>query len=100
MKIMNLTDARRTQLGIKQSGGILVTEVQENSFAEEIGLLPDDVILSINRQEVGAEADVERIESTLKAGLPVEFRVLRRENVQNGQWKPMFLAGMLPGTGQ
>ncbi len=60
-------------------------------------------MLSINRQEVNSRADVERVESTIKAGLPVEFRILRRANGpngQNGQWVPMFLAGMLPNTGQ
>jgi S1-C subfamily serine protease len=73
--------------------------VESNSFADDIGLTPDDVVLSINRQDVNSRADVERIESTLKAGAAVQFRVLRKAG-RNGEWAPMFLAGMLPNTVQ
>jgi serine protease Do len=98
MKIQGLTDQKRQSLGIKQSGGVLIVSVEPNSFAEEIDLAADDVILSINRQAVNSAADVERIESTLRAGQAVQFRVLRR--AENGQYAPMFLAGMLPNTVQ
>ncbi|HUP05422.1 MAG TPA: Do family serine endopeptidase [Bryobacteraceae bacterium] len=100
MTLQNITDQKRTQLGIKQSGGIQVISVQPNSFAEEVGLLPDDVILSINRQEVSSRADVARIEGTLAAGQAVQFRLLRRSDRGSNQWLPMFLAGMLPTSGQ
>jgi hypothetical protein len=42
---------------------------------------------------------VERIETTLKAGQAVQFRVLRKTG-RNGEWQPMFLAGMLPSSEQ
>ena len=99
MTIQGLTDQKRQTLGVKQSGGILIVSVESNSFAEDIGLAPDDVVLSINRQDVNSRADVERIESTLKAGAAVQFRVLRKAG-RNGEWAPMFLAGMLPNTVQ
>jgi serine protease Do len=99
MSIQGLTDQKRQSLGIKQSGGMLIASVEPNSFAEEIGLAENDVILSINRQEVNSRTDVERIETTLKAGQAVQFRVLRKSG-PNGEWQPMFLAGMLPNSGQ
>jgi len=99
MTIQSLTDQKRQALGVKQSGGILIVSVESGSFADEINLAPDDVVLSINRQEVNSRADVERIESTLKAGAAVQFYVLRKAG-QNGAWAPMFLAGMLPNTVQ
>jgi serine protease Do len=99
MTIQGLTDQKRQTLGVKQSGGILIVSVESNSFADDIGLTPDDVVLSINRQDVNSRADVERIESTLKAGAAVQFRVLRKAG-PNGQWAPMFLAGMLPNSVQ
>jgi serine protease Do len=99
MTIQGLTDQKRQTLGVKQSGGILIVSVESNSFADEIGLAPDDVVLSINRQDVNSRADVERIESTLKAGAAVQFRVLRKAG-RNGEWAPMFLAGMLPNSVQ
>jgi serine protease Do len=97
MTIQSLTDQMRQSLGIKQSGGIKIVTVEPESFAAEIGLVPDDVILSINRQDVNSRADVERIESTLRAGAAVQFRVLRRGG-PNGEWVPMYLAGMLPNS--
>ena len=99
MTIQSMTDQQRHSLGIKQSGGMLIGSVEPNSFAEEIGLAANDVILSINRQEVNARTDVERIETTLHPGQPVQFRVLRKAG-QNGEWAPMFLAGILPSSQQ
>ena len=99
MTIEGMTDQKRQTLGIKQGGGILIDSVEPNSFADEIGLAPNDVILSINRQEVNSRTDVERIETTLKAGQAVQFRVLRKTG-RNGEWQPMFLAGMLPSSEQ
>jgi serine protease Do len=99
MKIQVLTDQKRAGLGIKQSGGVLIASVDPNSFADEIGLAPNDVVLAINRQNVNSVADVERIQNTLKPDDPVQFRVLRKSG-RNGEWAPMYLAGMLPNTVQ
>jgi serine protease Do len=99
MTIQGLTDQMRQSLGIKQSGGIKIVTVEPESFAAEIGLLPDDVVLSINRQDVNSRTDVERIESTLRGGAAVQFRVLRRSG-PNGEWVPTYVAGMLPNSVQ
>jgi serine protease Do len=96
MKIQGLTDQKRESLGIKQSGGVLIASVEPNSFAEDIHLAPDDVILAINGQAVNSTADVECIESTLRGGQPVSFRVLRR--TEHGEWAPTHPAGVLPNS--
>jgi serine protease Do len=97
MKIQGLTDQKRESLGIKQSGGVLVSSVEPNSFAEDIHLAPNDVILAINGQPVNSAADVERIEATLRGGQPVSFRVLRKTG-PNGEWAPTHPAGVLPNS--
>ena len=51
--IENLTDARRENMGIKQHG-VLISSVEQNSFAEDIDLRKGDVIVEINRQPVHA----------------------------------------------
>jgi serine protease Do len=51
--------------------------VQENSFAEEIGLQERDIIVSINRQPVASADDVRALQAKLKAGDAVAFRVMR-----------------------
>ena len=48
-----------------------------DSFAEDIGLMEKDVILSINRQPVTSVDDVKRIQGTLKPGDAVAFHIMR-----------------------
>jgi serine protease Do len=91
--IENLTDARRENMGIKQQG-VLVSTVEQNSFAEDIDLRKGDVIVEINRQPVHSTDDVKRIQGTLKPGEAVAFRVLRQTG--RTEWTPAFAAGTLP----
>jgi len=93
INIENLTDARRENLGIKQHG-VLISSVEQNSFAEDIGMRKGDVIMEINRQAVHSTDDVIRVQHTLKPGDAVAFRVLRQTG--RGEWTPLFLAGSLP----
>ena len=94
ISIMDMTDQRRESLGLKQSGGVLVAEVEANSFAEDIGLHPNDILTDINQHPVTSTADVKRIQTTLKPGDAVAFRVLRKDKAG---LTPSFLAGTLPG---
>ena len=92
VEIENLTEARKQNMGIKQSG-VLVATVEQNSFAEDIGLRKGDVIVEINRQPVHSTDDVTRIQKTLKTGDAVAFRVLHQTG--RNEWTPQFLAGTL-----
>jgi serine protease Do len=93
--IENLTDQRRQTLNLKETGGVLITEVQTSSFAEDIGLAPNDVLVAINRQPVNSVDDVKRIQTNLKPGEAVAFRILRRAG-RGGEWGSQFVAGTLP----
>ena len=64
-------------LFVTGKGGVVVSQVQENSFADELGMQDRDIITSINRQEVSSIEDVRRIQGSLKNGDPVAFRVYR-----------------------
>jgi serine protease Do len=99
ISIQNMTDARRQTLGLKESGGVLVDQVEPGSFAEDIGLVANDVLLSINRQPVNSVDDVRRIQQTLKPGDAVAFRIMRRQG-RAGEWTSAFVAGTLPVNGQ
>jgi serine protease Do len=105
ISIENLTQARKDSMGIKEKGGVLVAEVQSGSFAEDIGLMPNDVILSINRQAVESVDDIKRIQNTLKTGDAVAFHVLRanggitrRGGAQAPEWTSFYAAGTMPNT--
>jgi serine protease Do len=70
--------------------------VEPSSFADDIGLLPGDVIVSINRQPVNATEDITKFSSTLKPGDAVQFRVLSKG--RNNDWVARFAAGTLPNN--
>ena len=96
--IRPLTEERRKALGFAQEGGVEVTVVEEDSFAEEIGMRTGDIIVSINRQPVSSFEDVKRIQSSLKRGDAVAFKVMRPVPGARGQrqWTGVYLSGVLP----
>jgi serine protease Do len=95
ISVRNLTPGERSQAGFPEKGGILITSVQNDSFADDIGLQEGDVLTAINRQPISSVEDLKRIEGTLKSGEAVAFRVMRQSD-QAGNWQPLFAAGTLP----
>jgi len=100
LQIQNLTKAWRDRRGFTESGGVLITGVDPGSFADDIGLQPNDVITAINRRPVNSIDDVQKLQATLKPGEPAAFRVLRGTRTASGQmaWLPLFVAGTLPAN--
>jgi serine protease Do len=102
--IENLTPALRDSMNFEQSGGVLVRSVEPGSFAEDIGIQPNDVIMAVNRQPVNSVDDVKRIQETLKPGMAVAVRVMRAARAipgrggRTGEWTSMFFAGTMPDT--
>ena len=96
LSISNIQDQARTSMDLKEKGGVQVVEVEPDSFAEEVGLLAGDVILSINRQPVASTDDVKKVQATLKPGDAVAFHVMRRPQGSRRDWQSSYLAGTLP----
>jgi len=97
VSIQDLTAEQRRQFNVKETGGVLIQQVEPGSFAEDIGLAPKDILMSINRQPVNSVADVKRIQGTLHAGDAVAFRVLRQGRGQSS-WTAVYLAGTMPAN--
>jgi serine protease Do len=99
MSLQNLTQARKDAIGLKESGGVQISDIEPGSFADDVGLLPNDVIVSINRQPLGSVDDVKKIQGSLKSGDAVAFRVMRANGpLSRGgrtEWFSLFLAGSL-----
>ena len=73
---------------------MVVQDVKQGSFAEDLGLNRGDVILEVNKQPVNSAEDFTKIESTLKSGQDLVFLVRPRgSRAQDGT---IFLAGTLP----
>jgi serine protease Do len=94
ISIMDMTEQARETLGLKNGGGVKVAEVEPNSFAEDVGLKPNDILTAINQHPVTSTADVKKIQTTLKPGDAVAFRVLRKDRAAS--WTPSYVAGTLP----
>jgi serine protease Do len=96
-----LTPEDKESMKLESDRGVVVTRVQEESFAGEIGVRENDVIVSINRQPVSGVEDIKKIQTTLKGGDAVAFRVMRpnpfagRAN-SGPRFASMFLSGTLP----
>ncbi len=76
---------------------MLVVSGRSSSFADDVGLVQGDVLVSINQQPVNSTADVTRIRETLKPGAAVAFRVLRQGR-NGGTWSSTFLASCPNGN--
>ena len=98
--VKGLTPAEREQIKDSDGAGVRVTQVIEGSFAEEIGVQVGDTILSINRKPVASVDDIRKIQSALKPGDPVAFRIARANPLSRRGGSPdytvFFLAGTLP----
>ena len=95
ISIENITPQRRSQLNLKAQGGVLVDDVTPGSFADDIGILPHDIIVAINRKPVSSVQDVKRIQGEFQAGQAVAFQVMRQDP-RTGQWQTTFLPGTMP----
>ena len=81
--------------------GITVSKVEPGSFADDIGMQERDIIVGINRVPISSVDDIRKVQSTLKPGDAVAFRVVRRlPGALKGKGAPrtttMFLSGTLP----
>ncbi len=99
--IAAIPDADRAEMNLDDKRGVRVSKVETDSFAESIGVMPGDVIVSINRTPVYSIEDVRKVQATLKTGDPVAFRILR--NLQGargrtGNWQGLYLSGSLPAA--
>jgi serine protease Do len=96
----NLNEGMRANTGFKAKGGVLVDSVEPDSFADSIGLVKGDVVMSIvaNNEHVNINSvdDVKQIAGKLKTGESVALRVMR--HVPGGPWQPAYLAGTVPAA--
>jgi serine protease Do len=69
------------QLGVKEkSQGVMVTAVEQDSVAENAGVMRGDVIREVNRQPVKSVKDFEKVSSGIKKGENILILIDRRGN--------------------
>lgn len=95
LRVEDLTPDRARRLGLQAGSGVVVSEVEPASFAEDILFLRGDVIAEVNHQAVNSVAEYRREMSKLKPGQNVVFKVLRRTDTE--RTLTVYLAGVVPG---
>ena len=92
--VRGVTPDLADRFGIAAGKGVVVQDVKQGSFAEDLGLNRGDVVLEVNKQPVNNPDDFTKIESSLKSGQDVVLLVRPRgARAQDGT---IFLAGTLP----
>ena len=99
--VQNLTTDQREQLGFDSPEGVLVTDVEPASFADDIGIQQNDIIVALNRRPVSSVDEIQQVQSTLEPGDDVAFKVMRRNPLggENSPWVTIYAAGVLPADG-
>src|SRR5216684_686127 len=92
--VRSITPDLADRLSITAGKGVVVQDVKQGSFAEDLGLNRGDVVLEVNKQPVNSPDDFTKIESSLKSGQDVVFLV--RPRGSRAQEGTIFLAGTLP----
>lgn len=98
IKIKPLTDSERESMGLTDKRGVMIVTVDQDSFADDIGLLEKDIIVSINRTPVSSPDDVRKVQATLKPGDSVAFRIMRSAAADAPGRKRAWTSYVLSGT--
>ena len=93
ISIQNITPETASRMGLGDSKGVLVSNVESDSFADDIGMRRGDVILSVNHKDVNKVDDLLAIQKSLGPKADVVFLIKR---VAGGQSTTSYLAGTLP----
>jgi len=100
IQVRPLTDDEKTLL-TSDKRGMIVTRVEPNSFAADIGMREHDIITSVDRHPINSVDDVKKIQATLKPGDPVVFRIIRSTGASvrgHAAGTPATQVLLLPGT--
>jgi serine protease Do len=98
LHVESLTPERAQKVGVEGVKGVVVSEVEPASFAEDINFAPGDVIAEVNGQAVTSVDEYRKAIAKLKAGDNVVFKVLRHSF--NDRVMTVFLPGVVPADGK
>src|SRR5438309_11149394 len=98
LHVEELTPDRGHRVGMEGQKGVLVTEVDPASFADDLNFARGDVISTINGEAVTSVSDYRKAVSKLKHGEDVVFKVLRRQD--SDRVLTLFLSGKVPADAQ
>src|SRR5229473_2483204 len=98
LHVEELTPDRGHRVGMEGQKGVLVTEVDPASFADDLGFTRGDVISQINGETVTSVSDYRKAVGKLKHSEDVVFKVLRRQD--SDRVLTLYLSGKVPADNQ
>ncbi|HEY4818039.1 MAG TPA: Do family serine endopeptidase [Candidatus Acidoferrum sp.] len=98
LRVDSLTPERASRVGMEGQHGVLVTDVDPASFADDLNFARGDVITEINREPINSLDDYKKAVAKLKPGTNVVFKVLRRGDAD--RTFTVFLPGVVPAENQ
>ena len=91
--VQNLTATQREETDYDGDDGVVVTDVEPGSFAEDMGVAVGDIVVAVNRMPVGSVSELRELREGLQPGDDIALKVMRRGP---GGWAAQYLAGVLP----
>lgn len=93
LTVQEIDPERRDEMRLSTRGGVLITQIDAHSFAEDIGLQQRDVVLEVNREPIDSIRDLREVQRGLKPGSDVAFKLLRWDG---RTWRTVYEAGLIP----
>ena len=82
-RIQGIDDQIAKYLGLKNKDGVVVTQVQKNGIADNAGLKPEDVIISVNGMKVRSEQDLVLEVNDMRVGEILKLKIIRGGDEKN-----------------
>src|ERR1700720_1209425 len=98
LHVQELTPDRAHRVGMDTQKGVLVTDVDPASFADDLGFSRGDVISTVNGETVSSVSDYRKAVAKLKHGEDLVFKVLRRQD--SDRILTLYLSGKVPADNQ
>src|SRR5438105_7587907 len=98
LHVEELTPERGRRVGMEAQKGVLVTEVEPASFADDLNFGRGDVMTEITVEVMPSVAEYRKHGTTLKHGEDVVFKVLRRQD--SDRVLTLYLSGKVPADAQ
>ena len=80
ISVMELTPELAERLGLPEAEGVVVAGIEDGSPAAESGIKPGDLILEINREEIGSLSDYRKAIVDVRKGETILFLIRRGSN--------------------
>ena len=81
-RVQAIDDQIAKYIGLKSKDGVIVTQVQKGSIADDAGLKPEDVIIAVNDEKIRNQQDLIFAINDKKVGDTVKLKIIRTGSEQ------------------